>query len=101
MKYVLNLSWDKYLEIITTLKDNPTFQKYGIAGMAVSAEANQSVESMLEAGREPFECVIHITDFPKCRRCGSEEAPYFSRIMPMGYFCGKCGSPWTESDGVG
>lgn len=40
-------------------------------------------------------------DWPeKCRHCGTEEEPYWSRIWPMGYFCSKCGKPWTENDGV-
>jgi Zn finger protein HypA/HybF involved in hydrogenase expression len=27
----------------------------------------------------------------KCPHCGSEEEPYFSRVVPMGYFCPDCG----------
>lgn len=27
----------------------------------------------------------------RCPQCGSEEDPYFSRMEPMGYFCGDCG----------
>lgn len=36
----------------------------------------------------------------QCRYCHALEDPYWSRIMPMGYFCSKCGKPWTENDGV-
>jgi hypothetical protein len=32
---------------------------------------------------------------PSCRHCGSTEDPYFSRIMPMGYFCPACGKEDT------
>lgn len=35
-----------------------------------------------------------------CRHCGTTEEPYWSRIIPMGYFCSKCGGAWTENDGV-
>ena len=36
----------------------------------------------------------------KCRHCGSTTGYWFSRIVPMGYFCEDCGGPWTEKDGV-
>jgi len=29
----------------------------------------------------------------KCPHCGSEEEPYFSRVVPMGYYCPDCGEP--------
>lgn len=49
MKYTLKLTFKQYQEIITDLKDNPTFQKYGIAGMAVSDESFDSTESLMQA----------------------------------------------------
>ena len=35
----------------------------------------------------------------RCKNCGSPEVPWFSRIVPMGYFCESCGHHWEESDG--
>jgi len=40
------------------------------------------------------------TEYPKCRHCGSDEGSWFSRTIPMGNFCVKCGGAWSESDGV-
>ncbi len=32
-----------------------------------------------------------MTNDDRCPHCGSEEEPYFSRVVPMGYFCPDCG----------
>lgn len=32
--------------------------------------------------------------------CGDDCDSYFSRIMPMGNFCNKCGRPLTDTDGT-
>lgn len=32
---------------------------------------------------------------PSCKKCGSTEDPYWSRIEPMGYFCGECGAEFS------
>lgn len=66
MKYTLNLTLEQYQEICYKLRgNNPTFQKYGIAGMAVSDQQFDSVESLLEAAKTPIEITINITERPE------------------------------------
>jgi hypothetical protein len=31
-----------------------------------------------------------------CAKCLRQGEPFFSRVMPMGYFCRHCGEEWTE-----
>ena len=82
------LTPDQFKELCTRNLNGENFD--GMVEQLAVALANKTLKS--SASPE--------TEYPKCRHCGSDKGSWFSRVIPMGNFCEKCGGPWTETDGV-
>lgn len=65
-------------------------ENYNVTLCTCIIDALSSIKSAQQSfpAAEPAQPVDEID---RCRHCGSTKDPWFSRSLPMGYFCQDCG----------